>query len=509
MQLLTYWMQPISSLIINKMDLVYQNLIKAFIHPSVLVVGDLIIDTYLKGASTRLSPEAPVPVVDISSHTSVLGGGTNTAANLKHLGANVTFTGVCGNDAAGQLAAALLENAGITNKVIICDTRSTIVKTRVIAGSQIITRYDEGTELPIDQECEARVIAFLEKEHTNYDAIVIADYNKGLLTPAVIRTLEKLDHPFLAIDSKRLQIFKHTRPSLVKPNYQEITQLLGLPVLTHNRREQLQDAGADIYAATGAAITAVTLDEEGALIFAEDQLACHAAARPVHRPNVIGAGDTYISAFTLACLSGANETAAAELAGAAAAVAIGKNNTAFCKHTELIACFSMNEKYITDTEQLQSVCNMYRAQGKKIVFTNGCFDILHSGHVSYLNRARELGDILIIGINTDDSIRRLKGTNRPINQLRDRMQVLAGLGAVHHVIPFGSANNDTPEELIQAVKPDIFVKGGDYSLESLPEAATVERLGGKIILLPLIPGRSTSLIIRQINTKPVLKVAEA
>jgi D-beta-D-heptose 7-phosphate kinase/D-beta-D-heptose 1-phosphate adenosyltransferase len=508
MPLLICWMLLNSSSIINKMD-IYQNLIRTFVHPSVLVVGDLIIDTYLKGASTRLSPEAPVPVVDISSHTSVLGGGTNTAANLKHLGANVTFAGVSGNDTAGRMAAALLEAAGINNKVIICDTRSTIVKTRVIAGNQIITRYDEGTECPVDQECEAKLISFLEKEAALYDAIVIADYNKGVITPAVISVLEQLKHKFLAIDSKRLHAFKNTRPSLVKPNYQEITQLLGLPVLTGNRKEQLQDAGEAVYAATGSAITAVTLDEEGALIFTADQLVCHASARPVQQPNVIGAGDTYISAFTLSCLAGADETAAAEIAGAAAAVAIGKNNTAHCKHTELVACFSMNEKYITDLVQLESLCNMYRAQGKKIVFTNGCFDILHSGHVSYLNRAGELGDILIVGINTDDSIKRLKGPNRPINQLRDRMQVLAGLGAVHHVIPFGSEKNDTPEEVIRAVQPDIFTKGGDYSLESLPEAVTVEKLGGKIILLPLIPGRSTSLIIRQINTKPVLKVAEA
>jgi D-beta-D-heptose 7-phosphate kinase/D-beta-D-heptose 1-phosphate adenosyltransferase len=491
------------------MDIVYQNFIKAFTKPSVLVIGDLIIDTYLKGASTRLSPEAPVPVVDISSNTSVLGGGTNTAANLKHLGANVTFAGVCGNDAAGKLAATLLENAGINNRIISCDTRTTIVKTRVIAGHQIITRYDEGSEFPINKECEDKLIALLENEAASYDAIVIADYNKGIITPAIINTLKKLRHPFLSIDSKRLKIFRYARPSLVKPNYHEITQLLGLPVLENNRREQLMDAGKAIYEVTGAAMTAVTLDEEGALIFAQDQLVCYADARPVHQPNVIGAGDTYISAFTLARLAGADETAAAEIAGAAAAVAISKTNTAHCRNAELVACFSMNEKYITDLEQLENVCNMYRAQGKKIVFTNGCFDILHSGHVSYLNRAAELGDVLIIGINTDDSIKRLKGTNRPINQLRDRMQVLAGLGAVHHVVPFGSAKNDTPDELIQVVKPDIFTKGGDYSLESLPEAATVQRLGGKIILLPLIPGRSTSLIIRQINTKPVLKVAQA
>jgi D-beta-D-heptose 7-phosphate kinase/D-beta-D-heptose 1-phosphate adenosyltransferase len=494
------------------MDSIYQNLIKAFVHPAVLVIGDLIIDTYLKGDSTRLSPEAPVPVVDISSQISVPGGGTNTAANLKHLGARVTFCGICGNDAAGKQAASLLEKAGIINKIITCDTRSTIVKTRVIAGNQLLTRYDEGTEQPIDKECELKLIALLEEEFPCHDAIVIADYNKGIITPAIIAALERLNHQyqkFVAIDSKRLQYFKGIRPSLVKPNYNEIIQLLRQPMAAGFRKEQLREMGAAVYAATGAAVTAVTLDKEGALIFSEDQLVCNVAAKPVHMPNVIGAGDTYISAFTLASMAGADITAAAELAGTAAAVAIGKSNTAHCKQAELIACFSMNEKYISDLDQLHNLCNMYRAQGKKIVFTNGCFDILHSGHVSYLNRAAELGHVLIVGINTDESIRRLKGTERPINQLRDRMQVLAGLSAVHHVIPFGNEKNDTPEELIMAVRPDIFTKGGDYSLESLPEAATVERLGGRIVLLPLVPGRSTSLIIRQINTTPVLKVAEA
>jgi len=349
----------------------------------------------------------------------------------------------------------------------------------------------------------------LEKEGPDYDAIVIADYNKGIITPAVIKALENLRHSFIAVDSKRLYDFRHVGAMLVKPNYTEITKILGLPVLSRNRREQLEEQGEAIFAATGADITAVTLDEEGALIFAEDQLVCHVSAKQIPQPNVNGAGDTYISAFTLACLAGANVVTAAEIAGTAAGIAICKTETAHCTHSELVAGFSINEKFINDNEQLKSLCDMYHAQGKKVIFTNGCFDILHSGHVSYLTQAGQLGDVLIVGINNDDSIRRLKGSTRPINQLKDRMQVLAGLAAVTHVVPFGSETNDTPEELISIVRPNVFTKGGDYSIESLPEAATVEKLGGEVILLPLIPGRSTSLIIRQINTKPVLKIAEA
>jgi D-beta-D-heptose 7-phosphate kinase / D-beta-D-heptose 1-phosphate adenosyltransferase len=486
-----------------------QFLIKQFVNPSILVVGDLIIDAYLKGGSTRLSPEAPVPVVDVYTRTSVLGGATNTAANLKHLGANVTFAGFCGNDPAGKLAAGLLEEAGIENRMIVCDSRSTIVKTRVIAGNQLLTRYDEGTELPIDAACEEQLISLLETEGIHYDAIIISDYNKGIITPAVIEALEQLRHPFVAIDSKRLHAFRNVGAMLVKPNYKEITQLLGLPELGRNKREQLEDKGEAIFAATGADVTAVTLDEEGALIFAEDQLVCHVSAKQVAQPNVNGAGDTYISAFTLSCLAGGNVITAAEIAGTAAGIAIGKPDTAHCRLNELVAGFSMNEKFITDLAQLKSLCDIYHAQGRKVVFTNGCFDILHSGHVSYLTQAGQLGDVLIVGINTDDSIRRLKGSTRPINQLKDRMQVLAGLAAVTHVVPFGTAANDTPEELINIVHPNIFTKGGDYSIESLPEAATVEKLGGEVVLMPLIPGRSTSLIIRQINTAPILKIAEA
>lgn len=485
--------------------------IESFNRPRVLVLGDLMLDTWLKGASTRLSPEAPVPVVDISSNTSVLGGAANTAANLRHLGAQVTFLSYAGRDEAGAKAAALLEAAGIRNQILTCTQRTTIVKTRIVASSQMLTRYDEGTVQPLDADCEERLIALLQEEFMQHDAVVIADYNKGVITPAVISCLEKLNqqHPvFIAIDSKRLPAFKQLQPSLVKPNYPEIRELLTLPDEVNYRAGQLATAGEAIYAVTGACITALTIDREGALIFEKDHLLAHIPALPVVNPNVVGAGDTYISAFTLACLAGADTMCAAEIAGAAAAVAISKTDTAHCRQGELIAHFSVGEKCITDLRQLEHICNAYRAQGRKIVFTNGCFDILHSGHVSYLNSAAQLGDVLIIGTNTDDSIKRLKGNDRPINSLYDRMQVLAGLGVVTHIIPFGSAEDgDTPEALIRAIRPHVFAKGGDYKRETLPEAAAVEELGGEVVLLPLVPDRSTSLIIRRIYTTPALKVA--
>ncbi|MBW8682762.1 D-glycero-beta-D-manno-heptose 1-phosphate adenylyltransferase [Chitinophaga rhizophila] len=494
------------------MELIYQTLIRSFVEPAVLVLGDLMIDTYLRGASTRLSPEAPVPVVDISSHTSVLGGGANAAANLRHLGAKVTFVSLTGDDHAARLAGELLEKEGICDQVVRCDTRRTITKTRVIAGHQLLTRYDEGTELQLDQDCEQQIIAVLSEQLPLHDAILIADYNKGLITPAIIEALTAMNRDFrkfVAVDAKRLDRYKCLQPDVIKPNYKEITELLGLPEMPGRKAQQLEEMGTAIYQATGAKISAITLDEEGALIFQEDKLLCHTAARPVNTPNVSGAGDTYISAFTLSCLTGAAAATAAEIAGAAAAVAISKSNTAHCKHSELVAYFSIRDKCISDLEELSALCEMYRAQGRKIVFTNGCFDILHSGHVSYLERAASLGDVLIVGVNTDESIKRLKGPERPINSLNDRVQVLAGLGAISHLIAFGDQHDDTPEPLIRIIRPDVFAKGGDYNRESLPEAAAVEEYGGEVVLLPLVPDRSTTLIIKRIYTTPVLKVAEA
>lgn len=480
----------------------YQPLIARFQQCSVLVIGDIILDVYLKGASTRLTPEAPVPVVDILSGITALGGAANTAMNLRLLGAEVTFCSIAGQDNKGNKAISMLKAAGVNCVVLQHDSRSTIVKTRIMAQDRLLLRYDKGTESAISNELEVAFIAALEEHLKYHTAIVIADYNKGLITPAIISYLETAcsgDENFIAVDSCRLDCFTNLRPALIKPNYKEAMELLGQQRKNVGRIQQVSELGPELFRKTGATITAITLDEEGAVIFEGPQPAYRCYAHPVSSPQVAGAGDVYISAFTLASLSGADVTTAAELSAAAAAVAISKKTTANCNFQELRAYLAINEKYVQDLQQLEYISEMYKGQGKKIVFTNGCFDILHNGHVSYLNRSRELGDVLIVGINTDESIRRLKGSTRPINNLADRIEVLAGLGAVDHIIAFGNETDDTPIPVILAVNPHIVTKGDDYTKDQMPEATVVENVGGEIVLIPLLPNRSTSLILNRIH----------
>jgi D-beta-D-heptose 7-phosphate kinase/D-beta-D-heptose 1-phosphate adenosyltransferase len=247
---------------------------------------------------------------------------------------------------------------------------------------------------------------------------------------------------------------------------------------------------------------ATTLDCDGSVIIDSKGNTVHVKAHHVTTPHVSGAGDTYLAAFVLGFLTTAEINVSAELASAAAAIAISKESTSTCSLHELEDYFRPR-KTISSITKLKRICDEYRNSEKKIVFTNGCFDILHSGHVTYLQHARDLGDILIVGINTDESIKRLKGPSRPVNSLDDRIQVLSGLSCVSHVVPFGNIDDDTPVSLIRVVKPDVFVKGGDYTRDELPEATCVEENGGVIEIIPQVPNRSTTSIIRKIKSRTV------
>ncbi|UYQ94092.1 D-glycero-beta-D-manno-heptose 1-phosphate adenylyltransferase [Chitinophaga horti] len=488
---------------------VYQ-IIDNFRAQRILVIGDLMLDVYLKGSSSRLSPEAPVPVVNIHDTTIVPGGAANTAANLSYLGAQVTCCCIVGNDADGCTARTLLTDKKVQCSFVIDGERQTIVKTRVMAGRQLITRYDKGQEDIPSEDTQQRLIALLPQLMEQADAVIIADYEKGVLSPAVINAIAAANvrlKRFIAVDARQPEKYKVLQPDLLKPNYYEATKLLGLPATNTRRAAQVMEHGKTLYARTRARITALTLDEEGAVIFDRHKPVYQSVPRPVNNPQVSGAGDVYISAFSLSVLSGGSHAEAAEIAAMAAMVAIEKCDTAHCLQQELIAAFLCGDKHLTTTKDLQHLCDMYRQQGRRIVFTNGCFDILHSGHVSYLNQASELGDVLIVGINNDESIARLKGPTRPINRLADRIAVLAALAGVTHIISFGDAADDTPKHLIEIIKPAVFVKGGDYTQEQLPEAPLVKELGGKVVILPLVPGRSTTRIISRIHKKPVLKLA--
>lgn len=485
------------------MNLAYQHIIEQFPQCRVLVIGDILLDVYLKGDSSRLSPEAPVPVVMVSKKEEAVGGGANIALNLKALGAKVSFLSAVGEDEHGDKSIDMLHYAGIATDLIIKEPgRKTMVKTRVMAKGQILARFDCGSQLPVNQSTERRLANSLTEIYDRFDVVVIGDYYGGILTPFVIRTLGELQEQkprLLAVDSKELFSFKDLRPTLVKPNYYEALKLLGLGYRSEGRVEQSAELGEMLYEKTGAKIIALTIDADGALVFDNGKLTYQSYAYEVPTPNVVGAGDTFISSYALSLFCGADIPMATEIATAAATVAVQKDDTAPCFNEELKSFFATSNKVVGSVAELKRLCEIYEAQGKKIVFTNGCFDILHSGHVSYLNRAKELGDILIVGLNCDESVVRLKGPDRPINPLTDRMEVLSGLSSIDHIISFGHDEEDTPVELIRAARPDFYVKGGDYTKDTLPEAKVVEETGGKIVFVPYVPDHSTTRIIHRIN----------
>jgi D-beta-D-heptose 7-phosphate kinase/D-beta-D-heptose 1-phosphate adenosyltransferase len=477
-------------------------LIDQFAGRNVLVLGEAMLDSYLEGAAGRFCQEAPVPIVTLSGRRDLPGGAANTAVNVHQLGGRVHFLSVIGQDAEGALLRQALEGQGVaTEHVFTHATRRTLAKQRVVAASQILLRLDQGSTKPVDEEAERLLIQRLAGLFPRCDAVILSDYAYGILTPGIVRALADLQARWSRVvvaDSRRLAVFRDVGVTAVKPNYDEAVALLGARALEgcRVRAEGVARYGEPLLDLTGSQIVAVTLDSEGALVFERGRSPYRSYARAVRHACVAGAGDTFVAALALGLAAGAPTPAAAELASAAAAVVVGKERTATCSAQELREYVSAEGKYYGDLQRLVARVEFYRQQGRRIVFTNGCFDILHRGHITYLNRAKMLGDVLIVGVNSDESIHRLKGPDRPINTLEDRIQVLAALSCVDHLVAFG---DDTPCNLIRALRPDVFVKGGDYTRERLPEAPLVEELGGVVQILPYLEDRSTTGLIERIQ----------
>ncbi|HSL42435.1 MAG TPA: D-glycero-beta-D-manno-heptose 1-phosphate adenylyltransferase [Anaerolineales bacterium] len=479
------------------------NRIDGFAGRKILVLGEAMLDSYLQGTSERLCQEAPVPIVDVREIKYVPGGAANAVVNLSALGAEVTFLSVIGEDEAGTLLLQSLKQRHVsTARILNAPNRTTLSKQRILAGSQLVVRFDQGSSTPLDTDMESKLMERLKTLYYDCEALVISDYNHGLITRRVLECLAELqrsDPRVIVVDSKQLQAYVGLNPTAVKANYEESLQVLGIKKAHEDkdRLRQISDEGRNLLHLTGAQIAAITLDHSGALIFhGEDETPYRTYAEPRPDSQAAGAGDTFVSALAMSLAAGAHVEHAAEIASAAAAVVVSKSGTSACALDELKEYFSTDEKFINDVFQLALRVTLYRRSGRRIVFTNGCFDILHRGHIAYLNRAKALGDVLILGINSDQSIRRLKGPERPINSLEDRAQVLAALSCVDHIVPFDS---DTPHDLIRRVKPDIFVKGGDYTRETLPEAALVDELGGRVEILPYLESYSTTSVIEKIR----------
>ena len=477
-------------------------LIDSFADLTVLVVGDAMLDSYIHGTAGTLSREAPVPVVNVRERRDVPGGAANAAANVRRLGGSAILLSAVGDDPEGALLREALAASGIaSDQVLVQAERRTLAKHRVLAESQMLVRFDQGTTEPMAADAENALVGALTRLFRRSDAVVVSDYGYGVLTPRVIHTLGELQAAApraIVVDSKNLRAYRDAGVTAVKPNYQEALALLratGLAV-DADRGDAIAAEGERILDVTGAQIAAVTLDSEGAVVIERGRPPYRTYAKRASGSTSIGAGDTFVATLALALAAGAHTPAAADLASAAAAIVVAKEGTTCCSAAELREHLVAGEKRILDLDRLLALAESYREQGRRVVFTNGCFDILHRGHITYLSRAKALGDLLVVGVNSDDSVRRLKGSERPINSIDDRVEVLAALSCVDQIVVF---DEDTPADLIRTLRPDVYVKGGDYTRETLPEAPLVESLGGKVRILPYVEDQSTTSVIARIR----------
>lgn len=466
----------------------------------VLVIGEAMLDAYLDGSSGRLCQEAPVPVVDVTMRTEAPGGAANVAVNVRALGAHVRLLSVLGEDVeAGLLRSALAERGVASDALLTESGRRTLAKTRVLSDGQLLLRFDQGDTGSLIPSSETALLEQLEALFPDADAVIVSDYGYGILTDAVrarLRSLQRVHPRVLVVDAKDLLPYRRLGVTAVKANYGQAIRLMDEPQTAQGERAgRVLQLGNRLLSATGAQIAAVTLDSEGAVVFEQGRAPFRTYAEPTRHLTAAGAGDTFAAALGLSLAAGGHTPAAAEVASAAAALVVTKSGTSACSADELRDRLQGAGKHLP-LERSVSRVNALRAQGRRIVFTNGCFEILHRGHITYLSQAKTLGDVLVVGINDDGSVRRLKGPPRPINRLEDRAQILAALSCVDLVITF---EEDTPQELIRALKPDVFVKGGDYTKERLPEAALVERLGGVVRILPFVADVSTTGIIERIQ----------
>ncbi len=492
------------------------NLVQHFRRLRVLVIGDAMLDTYLEGTAARLCSEGPVPVVSKTAEYRIPGGAANTAANLRALGAEVYFLGVTGADLAGSLLRTALRQQSISDSWLIEDASAqTLHKLRILADGQYVVRFDEGSST-YAAESQQRLVQALKKVYPLCDFVVISDYRYGVLSESLLARLHDLhtaQPKVLLIDSKALQRFSLLEATVVTPNLLEAHALTGVAQEEKLNLVTIEQIAQNMLASLKTQHVAITLGADGVFLRDRHALALHIPAHPVTHVNDVGAGDSFASAMALALAAGGSLEEAAHIGIDAASIAITQQRTAVVQYQELLQRVSLREyssqvpvvsSYSrkdstaqSELVQLVTFLDAEREVGHRIVFTNGVFDILHAGHVQFLRQAKALGDVLVVGVNSDRSTQRLKGTGRPINNERDRMALVAALDAVDAVVLF---DEDTPTELIRMLRPTLHVKGGDYADEALPEAEAVAEGGGQVVILPLVGTMSTSSVIDRITS---------
>ena len=466
------------------------------ITPKILVIGDLMIDHYLWGNCERISPEAPVQVVDVRNETTVLGGAGNAINNLNTLGAQVSVSSIIGDDANGDELLSMLRSIGVkTDNVFIEKDRKTSKKSRVIAVSQQVLRYDNETKSDIDSKSVDKILNSLVDTISSYDMVVLSDYGKGVLTnelcQGVINAAKEASVKVL-VDPKGSDFSKYRGAYLLTPNKKEAVLATGIEI---NDTESLELALLKLKTECDLGLSLITLSEDGIATYDDKVKVFPTVAKEVF--DVTGAGDTVIASIAFALSAGKNIEETAAFANLAAGVVVGKIGSATVtideiEEYEASLHKSTSDAHIKTFEDINAIVERYRTNGKRVVFTNGCFDILHVGHVKYLQIAKSFGDVLIVGLNSDESVSRLKGPTRPVNIAQDRAYLLAALEAVDFVVPFES---DTPYDLIKMIEPDVLVKGGDYE----GKAVIGTEFAGELKLVDFVDGKSTTKTIEKIQ----------
>ena len=468
--------------------------IPAFNQASVLVVGDIMLDRYWYGPTQRISPEAPVPIVKINNNDERPGGAGNVALNIASLGGQVTLAGITGDDEAAQTLETHLRAMKINCQFDKHSQVPTITKLRVLSRNQQLIRLDfEESFADIDKSA---LLTATEKQISQHSLLLLSDYNKGTLSDVqALITLAKKNNVPVLVDPKGHDFARYRGATMLTPNMSEFEAVVGVC----NSEAEMVAKGQKLLVELDLDALLVTRSEHGMTLLRKGQQEFHLPTQAKEVYDVTGAGDTVIATLALAVAAGASYTQASALANAAAGIVVGKLGTSTVSEAELLSEIHTGQESgfgVLSEEQLKIVVEQAKARGEEIVMTNGCFDILHAGHVSYLDNARKLGSRLIVAVNDDDSVTRLKGPGRPVNSVDRRMAVLAGLAAVDWVVSF---SEDTPQRIISHILPNLLVKGGDYNVEDIAGGEEVIAAGGEVKVLNFEVGISTTEIINTIR----------
>jgi len=468
--------------------------------PKVLVIGDLILDEYLWGGMTRISPEAPVPILEAKSENLSMGGAANVANNLAALGCDVYLIGAIGQDEKGDRLLELIQGKGIhTEGIFRFVHRPTTSKMRIIAHNQQILRIDKEDNRPITEETEKKIIQFTNQILPEMDGVICSDYRKGVLTEKVVKNLmhrAQNSKKIVIVDPKSADFSLYKGATVLTPNQNEVERSVPIKV---NSAEDLERAAEYLLTLTRGEALLVTRGKDGMTLYQNKKqpVDIDTVAKEVY--DVTGAGDTVVSVFGMAVFSGFNFHDAAWLSNMAGSIVVGKVGTAVVTLNEINEFLEeemlRTSHTILELEELKKLVSLAKSTGKTVVFTNGCFDLIHGGHIEFLQKAKSLGHILVIGLNSDASVRAIKGDGRPIKTQEERANILSALRYVDYITIF---DESTPEHLIGEIRPDILVKGDDYKIDEVVGREIVEGYGARVELIPIVKGLSTTNTVEQI-----------